>query len=121
MKLIGKVHLASDMTVDEVMNEFRSAFQVPMCKYPNFRFTYLQSTGGGTRSLTLPNLSLSFTWSASQVAKLGSNRGTIYILALDKLELEVYIKSTLNPNPNPNQKQCVYTVVYTVEFVHGGV
>ncbi len=70
MKLIGKVHLTSDMTVDEAMNEFRSAFLGPMNKNPNFRFAYLQSTGGGARSLALPNVSSSFTWSAHQVAKL---------------------------------------------------
>ncbi len=89
MKLIGKVHLTSNMTVDEVMNEFRSAFVVPMKKNPSFRFSYLQSTGGGSRSLAVPNVSSSFTWSVQQVAKLGSNRGTIYILALDDLDLAV--------------------------------
>lgn len=47
--LIGKVHLTSKMTED-VKSEIRSVFSRPMKFDPNFPFTFLKSTGGGTDS-----------------------------------------------------------------------
>lgn len=79
--LIGKVHLTSMMSEEDVRNEVRSVFQGPMGGQPNFPFAFLQPTGYGSKSLTIPAVSASFEWSAQQVAKLGGNKGTIYIVA----------------------------------------
>ena len=85
--LVGKVHLTSAMTVDEVRMEIRSVFERAMGDNPSFPFTYLQATGGGSRSLSIPSVSVSFQWTAHQVAKLGNQRNTIYILAGEELNL----------------------------------
>ena len=53
----------------------------------NFRFVYLQPTGGGNRSLTIPVVSSSYQWTPPQVAKLSNAKGAIYIMALDDLDL----------------------------------
>lgn len=66
---IGKIRLLSTMTVEEV----------------NFPFSFLQATGCGSRSLTVPSVSSAFQWTAQQVAKLGGSKQPIYILARDKL------------------------------------
>ena len=50
------------------------------CDY-SFPFKYLQATGDGVRSLSIPSVSASFEWTAQQVAKLGNQRNHIYILA----------------------------------------
>ena len=86
--LIGKVHLTSEMTVDEVASEVRSVFRKPMANRPDFPFDYLQPTGTGSRCLTIPSVSSSFAWTAKQVARLGTSTGTIYILAKDDLDLD---------------------------------
>ena len=46
--LVGKVHLTSVMTVDEVRMEIRSVFEHSMGGNHSFLFTYLQTTGGGS-------------------------------------------------------------------------
>lgn len=51
--LVGKVHLTSEMTVKEVEEEIRSVFQNAMGS-ESFPFKYLQATGGGSRSLSIP-------------------------------------------------------------------
>ena len=53
----------------------------------NFPFHYLQPTGSGTRTLSVPSVSSLFSWTAKQVARLGNTSGTIYILADDDLLL----------------------------------
>ena len=53
----------------------------------SFPFQHLQATGGGSRSLSVPSVSASFQWTAQQVAKLGNQRNTIYILAEGELKL----------------------------------
>ena len=81
------------MSEEDVRNEVRSVFQGPMGGQPNFPFAFLQPTGYGSKSLTIPAVSASFEWSAQQVAKLGGNKGTIYIVAEEKLnvrDIEVY-------------------------------
>lgn len=83
--LIGKIRLLSSMTVQEVENEIRSVFKKPMGSIADFPFQYLQSTGGGSRTLTVPCVSSSFSWTAQQVAKLGSSVQPIYIMAKDEL------------------------------------
>ena len=52
---------------------------------PTFPFLYLQSTGGDCKSLTIPSQSASFQWTPQQVACLGGQTGTIYILAEDDM------------------------------------
>ena len=84
---LGKVHLTSSITVEEVGAEIRSAFQFAMGGYHSFPFKYLQATGGGVRALSIPTVSSSFQWTAQQVAKLGNQRHTIYILAENDLKL----------------------------------
>lgn len=86
-QLVGKVHLSSAMTIEEVGKEIRSAFEFVMYGNYSFPFKYLQGTGGGPRALTIPSVSASFQWTAQQVAKLGNQRNTIYILAEHDLRL----------------------------------
>lgn len=86
--LIGKLHLTSDMTVDDVTTEIRSIFKGPMSNNQNFQITFLQSTGGGSNTLTVPSASSSYKWTAQQVSKLSTYRGTIYIMAIDDLNLQ---------------------------------
>ncbi|XP_065887268.1 uncharacterized protein [Dysidea avara] len=86
--LIGKLHMTSVMEEEDVAREIRSIFKGPMKDDANFQFQYLQSTGGGSKSLTIPAQSESFKWTAYQVARLSGQSGTIYILALDELDLK---------------------------------
>ena len=83
--LIGKLYLTSVMTEIDVQNEIRSIFKGPMEDNPNFPFLYLQPTGGGSRSLTIPSQSLFFKWIPQQVARLSGQTGVIYILAQSDL------------------------------------
>ena len=82
------------MSVSEVEKEIRSVFQQPMNGQQDFPFLYLQPTGSGTRSLTVPALSSSFKWTVQQVAKLGGNKGIIYIMAQDNLLTQFEVSST---------------------------
>jgi len=96
--LIGKIHLTSMMSEEDVRNEVRSVFRGPMAGKQNFPFTFLQPTGYGSKCLTIPAVSQSFEWTAQQVAKLGGNKGVVYIVAdgkLDVQELEVYCNCNL--------------------------
>ena len=81
------------MTVEEVEDEIRSVFKHPMNSRDDFLFIYLQPTGCGSRSLTVPALSSSFDWTSQQVAKLGGNKGTMYIMAQDELNTSVEVDS----------------------------
>ena len=69
------------MTDEDVEREIRSIFKGPMQNDHNFPFLYLQATGGGAKSLTVPSQSSSFKWTPQQVACLSSQSGTIYIVA----------------------------------------
>ena len=82
--LIGKLHLSSEMTDKDVEDEIRTIFKGPMQNNRSFPFVYLQSTGGGSKTLTIPSQSSSFKWTPQQVAR-SSQSGTIYILAQDDL------------------------------------
>ena len=79
--LMGKIHITENMEVEEVAMEVRSVFKEPMGNKSDFPFSYLQPTGSGSRTLSIPSTSSSFSWTAKQVARLGNNTGTIYILA----------------------------------------
>lgn len=63
----------------------RSSKQQLMGGRPDFPFVFLQPTGAGSRTLTVPNVSACFEWSAQQVSKLGSTNQCIYIMAKDQL------------------------------------
>ena len=86
MGLQGKVSLRSDMLEETINCEIRSAFSEAMEHDPFFPFVFLQVSGGGTKTLTIPSLSSSFRWTAGEVGKLG--KSTIYILAEKKLHNE---------------------------------
>ena len=83
--LIGKIRLTSVMTKDEMEKEVRSVFRRQMHNREDFPFIFLQSTGAGSKSLTIPSISATFTWTPQQVAKLGNGKIPIYILAQDEL------------------------------------
>ena len=93
--LIGKIRLTSDMGEEEVENEIRSVFRWPMDGRDDFMFSFLQSTGVGTRTLTIPSVSASFQWTAQQVAKLGSYKQAIYIIAIDELQCSLTSKVSI--------------------------
>lgn len=83
---MGNIRLRSEMTEEEIMSEIRSVFCSPMDKDDYFQFKILQTSGGGSRSLGVREVSSSYKWTASTVA--GKNaKCPIYILAQDKLIL----------------------------------
>lgn len=77
------------MTI-EVGMDIRSVFERAMGGDSSFPFKYLQATGGGSQSLSIPSVSASFQWTAQQVAQLGNQRNTIYILAEGNLKQPDY-------------------------------
>ena len=83
-KLLGKIQLNSSMGEDEIFDEIRSVFHVPMDGDSGFPFKILQPSGGDSRSLMIPELSHSYRWTASAVA--GRNAKT-YIIADEPLEV----------------------------------
>ena len=84
--LIGKIHLESSMTEEEIFLEIRSVFQNAMGSSKTFAFEILQHAGGSSKMLTVPALSLSFKWTASCVASK-SPKTPIYILAIDDVKV----------------------------------
>ena len=78
--LIGKLHLTSTMSDEEVIAEICTVFKDQMNNDPKFPFVYLQPTGGESKSLTIPSQSSSFKWTPQQVARLSGQSGTIYNL-----------------------------------------
>ena len=85
--LVGKLYLASTMNEEEVATEVRTVFKEQVNNDPHFPFVYLQSAGGGSKSLTIPSQSSSFKWTPQQVARLSGQSGTIYILAQSELNI----------------------------------
>lgn len=77
------------MTDEEVATEIRSVFKGPMGGDLNFPFQYLQPTGGGSKSLTVPSQSASFKWTPQQVSRLAGQSGTVYVLAQSELHLQL--------------------------------
>ena len=90
--LIGKVHLISTMTEEEVKSEIFSVFANQMKENEQFPFTFLQCNGGGSKTLIAPTVSKHFQWTAQQVVSL-AGQGAIYILANDDLNIPVSIKT----------------------------
>ena len=78
--LCGKIRIHSEMTEAEVLGEIRSVFREAMGNDENFPFQFLQIAGGGSKSLTIPVLSASYTWTAREVAKM-AGQGCLYIQA----------------------------------------
>lgn len=94
--LIGKIEFDSNMSDREVRLEICKAFSKPMGLAPRalendelFPFKYLQRTGAGSRTLCVPSVAESFTWSGKQVATLAKSGGIIYILAEEVLLVEI--------------------------------
>lgn len=85
--LIGKIHLESDWTEEEVFAEIRSVFSSAMGDDSTFPFTILLPTGSGTKTLAIPSPSSSYKWTPKEVA--GRADSSIYILAENKLNNEV--------------------------------
>ena len=65
--ILGKIHLSSDMSENEIMEEIRSVFRQPF-PVEDFFFDILQPSGGNLKSLVAPSLSSSCVWTASAVA-----------------------------------------------------
>ena len=85
-KLIGKIQLTSAMSEGDIFEEIRSVFSIPMDKDLLFQFEVLQSSGGRSKSLTIPVCSPTYKWTAGAIC--GKNpRVPIYILAKDKLKV----------------------------------
>ena len=72
------------MTTEEVLSKVHSAFKEAM--RPSLVFKFLQSVGGGCKSLFKPQISSFFEWTAKEVAQ-SAGRGAIYILGEDELVL----------------------------------
>ncbi len=89
--LIGKIRLSSLMTVRDVEIEVQSTFKKAMGNRDDFPFIFLQPTGAGSKSLTIPPVSSSFEWTPQQVAKLGANKQCIYILAQEELTIDLEV------------------------------
>ena len=77
--LVGKVRLTSDMLEHEILEEIRSAFAEPMSNNPNFQFVFLQTSGAGSNTLTIPSVSASYRTSKELVKMAG--QGCLYIKA----------------------------------------
>jgi hypothetical protein len=74
------------MDEHDIFQEMRSVFRTPMGYDDRFRFTILQTSGGDSKSLMVPELSSSYKWTASAIA--GRNaKVPIYVLAEDELQL----------------------------------
>ena len=81
--LIGKIQLMSTMTVEDVEDEIRSVFCRPMNNRMDFPFVFLQPTGSGSKSLTVPSLSPSFRWTPQQMARLGGCSASLFLLKIN--------------------------------------
>lgn len=89
-KLVGKIQIDSGMTQSEIFREVRSVFRTPMGDDDRFQFKVLQSAGGDSRNLVIPQLSSSYCWTASALA--GKNaKCPIYILASDNLKVGLLV------------------------------
>ena len=74
------------MTEEDIYSEVRSVFAKPMRNDPLFPFRFLQATGRGNKTLTIPAVSTHFRWTASKVARLGC---FIYIICDWELAMDV--------------------------------
>lgn len=86
--LVGKLHLESNWTAAEVVEEINSTFSEIM-KDENCNFKFLQFTGTGTKSLIVPKVSASYEWTPKEVA--GRADRPIYLLLQKDLDNEVWL------------------------------
>jgi hypothetical protein len=113
--LCGKIRINSEMTEEEILGEIRSAFQEAMGNDRNFPFQFLQMAGGGSKSLTIPVLSASYTWTAKEVAKM-AGQGCLYIQA--KAPLKEYSCDS-NTDIDLTQDQVGMNVHNHYVFIYG--
>ena len=85
--LIGKIHLESNWTESEVLDEMRSVFEDAMDKDDSSPFNFLQVTGTGSKSLIVPKVSASYKWTPKEVA--GHADRPLYILLKRAMKDEV--------------------------------
>ena len=85
-KLVGKIQVNSSMTQSDIFMEVRSVFRTPMNSDDCFRFKVLQSSGGDSRNLVIPELSSTYRWTASAFVSKNA-KIPIYILAVDDLKV----------------------------------
>ena len=93
--LIGKIEFNSEMSPDEVRKVICTTFSSPMQLSQEdiergdlFPFKYLQRLGAGSRTLHVPVISSSITWSGRQVVTLAKSSGMIYIMASSTLNVK---------------------------------
>lgn len=104
------------MTEEELLGEVRSVFEEAMGNDTNFPFQFLQVAGGGSKSLTIPVLSASYTWTAREVAKM-AGQGCLYIQAQAALK-EYNCDSEADIDLTQDQVSThVHTMYYA--FMHG--
>ena len=72
------------MNEEQTKAEMRSVFSKAMKPSPAFRFHVLHPIEGGSKTLTVPNTSFYFVWTAKEVCK-AAGRGAIYLWAIDDL------------------------------------
>ena len=73
------------MNQDDIFDEIRDIFKCPMKTKQDVKFTVLQLTGGGNKTLTIPAVSKSFEWTAASIA--GKNSKTpVHTLANEELK-----------------------------------
>lgn len=82
--LIGKIRISSEMSQEEIFQEIRSVFRVPMNGNSSFQFQVLQQTGGRSKSLMVPAVSDSFKWTASAIAPKNA-KVPLYVIAKEPL------------------------------------
>ena len=86
--LVGRLHLESDWSKQEVITEVRSTFVESVSENINFKF--LQFTGTETKSLVVPKVSAFFKWGPKEVA--GRADRPVYLLLQDDLKNEVCLQ-----------------------------
>ena len=67
-KLVGKIQINSGMVQGDIFREVRSVFRTRMGDDDHFQFKVLQSAGGDSRNLVIPQLSPTYRWTASAFA-----------------------------------------------------
>ena len=64
------------------------------------KFSYLQRTGGGARSLCVPSVTSEFKWSGRQVSTLAKSGSVIYILSEQEIPVVSYTGVLANIRPS---------------------
>ena len=92
---MGKIHLTSNMTEQETTDEIRSVFSKCVKSGQLLEFSILHQIGGGSKSLTVPQVSTSFTWTPKEVAK-AAGKGSVYIWAQKVIQTLCFQTQTRN-------------------------